>query len=291
MKIKKLLFVTKFEDIGFDTLQKLLALRESGLEHIVFLYVIERDKVALHRGAGYLKTEEVKLKEKANIRFIDWAENLFEQGMEVGVYIVVGSLVHQIVTSVKKEEADLIVIGHQKKGKLKYFYPKGDELTELIHRSPVPVLICKYFSESEKSEIKLFDRVLLSINWSPSSLNAVEYLKDIKEVIQHLDVIQVISEKDLKSDSAMDVQKTRKESRKKLDELCEVFGDYNIEARSHVYVGDPIEEIEKAARECQSSIIIAGISNEDSWADIFKRSISATLAEKSIVPILLVPGK
>ena len=42
---------------------------------------------------GYRKDEEIRLREAANIRFIDWSENLFEQGLEVGVYIVVGTLV------------------------------------------------------------------------------------------------------------------------------------------------------------------------------------------------------
>ena len=92
MEIKKLLFVTKFDELRFDALQSLLDLRNAALNHVVFLNVIEREKVAMRRGKGYGKEEELRLKEKANIRFIDWAENLFEQGMEVGVYIVVGSL-------------------------------------------------------------------------------------------------------------------------------------------------------------------------------------------------------
>jgi len=54
MDIKKLLFVTKFEELGFDALQSLLSLRKASLNHVVFVNVIERDRVAMHRGAGYL---------------------------------------------------------------------------------------------------------------------------------------------------------------------------------------------------------------------------------------------
>ena len=81
MKIKKLLFVTKFEELGFDALQALLILRQAGLEHVVFVNIIERERVAMRRGTGYSKEAEIRLRETANIRFIDWAENLFEQGM------------------------------------------------------------------------------------------------------------------------------------------------------------------------------------------------------------------
>ena len=91
--IRKMLFATKFKELTFEALESLLDLRAVGLDHVVFLYVVERDKVAMHRGIGYQKSEEVKLKEVAHIHFIDWAEYLFEQGMEVGVHIVVGTLV------------------------------------------------------------------------------------------------------------------------------------------------------------------------------------------------------
>ncbi len=50
MKIKKLLFVTKFEDLCYDALKSLLVLGQADLEHVVFLNVIERDKVAMRRG-------------------------------------------------------------------------------------------------------------------------------------------------------------------------------------------------------------------------------------------------
>jgi len=84
MKIEKLLFVTKFEELGFDAVRSLLSLTKADLNHVVFINVIERDRFAMSR-VGYRKDEEIRLREAANIRFIDWSENLFEQGLEVGV--------------------------------------------------------------------------------------------------------------------------------------------------------------------------------------------------------------
>ena len=122
MEIKKLLFVTKFEELGFDALRSMLNLRKAALEHVVFVNVIERDRIAMRRGTGYQKEEEIRLRETANIRFIDWAETLFEQGMEVGVYIVVGSMVSEVIKAAQKEEAGLIVIGRSHKGVLEQLY-------------------------------------------------------------------------------------------------------------------------------------------------------------------------
>ena len=84
MKIKKLMFVTKFEDLGYDAIQSLLSLRKASLEHIVFMNVIEREKVSMQRGVGYKKEEAVRMKEAANIRFIDWAERLSSRAWKWG---------------------------------------------------------------------------------------------------------------------------------------------------------------------------------------------------------------
>ena len=68
MEIRRLLFVTKFEELGFDAVQSLLSLTAAELNHVVFINVIERDRFAMSR-VGYRKDEEIRLRETANIRF------------------------------------------------------------------------------------------------------------------------------------------------------------------------------------------------------------------------------
>ncbi len=288
MKIKKLLFVTKFEQLWFDAVQSLLDLRQVGLDHVVFLNVIEREKVALHRGTGYRKTEEVKLREMANIRFIDWAEQLFELGMEVGAYITVGGLVQQVITACEKEEVDLIVIGRPRQGKLEQIY-SGPDVTEIIRRSRTPVLVYKYLNQETKQAERPFERPLLAVDWSPASQRAVLFLKALKGILSEVHVMHVIEEKDLKAPSGMTVQKARKETRSRIQEVCEAFENDGIHAIPHVYAGKPVDEIEKAARECQATLIAMGSSARGAWKERFIGSIPAALAVKSIFPLLLVP--
>jgi nucleotide-binding universal stress UspA family protein len=288
MDIKKLLFVTKFEELGFDALQSLLSLRKASLNHVVFVNVIERDRVAMHRGAGYLKEQEIRLRETANIRFIDWAEDLFEQGMEVGVYIVVGSLVSEVIKAAQKEETDLIVIGRSQKGVLEHLY-SGSDITELLRRAEIPVLVYKQLSETSIAIEKPFERPLLAIDWSPASLSAVGYLKILKDVIQELDIIHVVSQKKLKGTSAMGIQAIRKDTRKKLEEICDVFESEGVKADAHVYIGEADEEIEKAAREHQASMIVLGSSGKTAWVERWLGSTPQSIAEKSIYPTLLIP--
>ncbi len=288
MEIKKLLFVTKFEELGFDALRSLLSLRKSALEHVVFVNVIERDRVAMRRGKGYQKDEEVRLREAANIRFIDWAETLFEQGMEVGCYIVVGGLVAEVIKATQKEDADLIVIGRSHKGVLEHLY-SGSDVTELLRRAWTPVLVYKHLSETAISVDEPFERPLLAIDWSPGSLRAVEYIKGLKDTVQEVHLVHVADEDRLKGTSAMAIQKTRKQARNKLEEICEEFEVAGIEARAHVYVGDPDEEIEKAAKDCQATLIALGSSAKAAWVEKFLGSTPRKIAEESIYPTLLIP--
>jgi nucleotide-binding universal stress UspA family protein len=288
MEIKKLLFVTKFEELGFDAVQSLLNLRKAALDHIVFVNVIERDEVAMHRGTGYQKDEEIRLRETANIRFIDWAEGLYEQGIEVGVYIVVGGLVAEVIKAAQKEEADLIVIGRSHKSMLEQFCSRS-EITELIRRTPIPVLVYKPIPENVVVLKKPFERPLLATDWSATSLRAVEYLKGLKDITQKIDVVHVASKKELTGSTTMEVQETRKEKRHKLEEVCDILEAAGIEARSHVYIGDTVQEIEKAARECQSTMVVLGSSGKAAWAEKWVGSIPRAVAEKSIYTTLLIP--
>jgi nucleotide-binding universal stress UspA family protein len=290
MKIKKLLFATRLEELWFDALQSLMDLRKADLNHVVFLNVIERDKVAMRRGTGYQKGEEVKLREMTNVRFIDWAETLFEQGMEVGAYIVVGNLVQQIITAVKKEEVDLIVMGHHKKSKLERLI-SGSNISELLQRTSSPILVYKYIIDAGDKIRAPFENPVLATDWSSASERAVEYLLELKSVIKTLRIIHVAGDKQLDGLSSMEVQKFRKENRKKLDKLCETFETKGINAEPHFYIGDAIDEIEKAARELKASMIVMGATGVGTIRERWLGSVPVALAEKSTFPTLIVPSE
>ena len=288
MIVRKMLFVTKFEELGFGALQSLLPLTKSGLEHVIFMNVIERDRVAMQRGLGYKKSEERKLREQANIRFIDWAEHLFEQGMEVGVYIVVGHMVPQVITAAEKEEADLIVIGRRHLKMLELFY-SGSDITELLRRAERPVLVYKHLADTGSVLERPFEKPLLAVDWSPASMRAVDFLKNLTGVIKKINVVHVASPKELKGSSNMDIQQLRKDKRAKLDEICEIFEKHGIEARPHVYIGDTTKEIEKAAKDRKSTLVVLGSSGKSTWVERWIGSTPRDIAEKSPYPTLIIP--
>ncbi|MGD9227845.1 MAG: universal stress protein, partial [Desulfobacterales bacterium] len=201
---------------------------------------------------------------------------------------VVGGLVPEVIKATQKEDADLIVIGRSHKGVLEHLY-SGSDVIELLRRAWIPVLVYKHLSETAISVEEPFDRPLLAIDWSPSSLRAVEYIKALKDVVEEINLVHVVSEEDLNGASATAIPKTRKQARNKLEKICEGFEAAGIKARKHVYVGDPDEEIENAAKDCQTTLIVLGSSTKSAWVEKWLGSTPQKIAEESIYPALIVP--
>jgi len=260
MKIKKLLFVTDFEQLWFDALQSLMDLRKAGLEHVIFLHVIKREKVAFVPYGGYLKGEEAKLREMANIRFIDWAEGLFEAGMECGAYILVGNPVPKVLSVANEEKADLIVTGAH----------KSTETIEILRRTSIPVLVHKY--DIKKHE-RPFERPILVT----------------KDILKNVVVVHVIPEKSIKGLNRTEIQKIERENKKRLEEVCDVLSTEGISSECHLYIGEVVEQIKNAISEHNVSMVVAGTTGKGAWRARWLGSVSHELVQDLELPILLVP--
>jgi nucleotide-binding universal stress UspA family protein len=289
MKINTMLFVSEFEELWFDALQSLMGLRKAGLNHVVFLHVIPRERVAMRRGIGYLKQEERKLREIADIRFIDWAETLFEEGMEVGAHIAIGNVVPKILSVAEIEKVDLIVTARMKRGKFEELF-LGSETTDLLRRTEKPILIYNYQSQSGKVGEDPFERLLLALDWSVSSERALDYILAMKGAVKRVEIIHVLSEKKVGKLSKMETHKLERENKKRLDEVCDIFEKERFDARPHLYIGNTEEQIERGATEHKATMIVLGTKQTSIWKEKWSGSVSHVLAEKSELPILVVPA-
>ncbi len=288
MNLKKMLFVTNFDKLWFDALESLMDLRKSGLNHVVFLHVIEKDKIAMHRGKGYLKEEEVGLKQMADVRFIDWAESIFEKGMECGAYVVVGNYIPKILSTVEAEKANLIVIEAHERTKVEKLYVDSTVL-ELLRRTKTPVLVHKYMLPSGKTNEKPFEVPLFATDWSSPCERALEQIIDIKNSVKKVVVVHVVSEDSMKGKSKNDLQVLQKENKKRLEDVRITFEDEGIETETHLYMGEVVPLIENAAREHGATMIITGSTGKGAWRERWLGSISQQLAESSELPTLLIP--
>jgi len=288
MKFKKMLFVTDFDELWFDALESLMGLRKAGLNHVVFLHVINREDVAMHRGAGYLKEEDVRLKQMADVRFIDWAESVFEKGMECGAYVVVGNPIPKILSTAETEGVDFIVTEAHKRTKLEKLFASSTTM-ELLRRSKIPVLVHKYMLPSGRVNNKPFDTPLLVTDWSSPCERALEQLIDIKKAVKNIVTVHVIGDDVIKGKSKDDLMKIQKENKKRLEDICKTFEDEGVEADSHLCMGDVASQIENAAREYNATMIVMGSTGKGAWRARWLGSVSQEITETSEFPTLLIP--
>lgn len=295
MKLKKILFPTKFRELAFNSLESLLELKKVGLEEIVLTYIIPREEVGFVPYGGYMKDEEERLREQAQIRFSDWQDAISAKGVESKVVIEVGKPIANILRISKRENVDLIVAGRKKRTTLEKVYI-GSATLELIRRSTVPVLVSKYMVQFEwqgemitKVNDHIFKSPLLATDWSDPSEKGLKMLSSLKGLADKVLVGHVIGVKISKGRTKAELDRIEKESKERLDDYCKRLSDERMNAEPHLFSGRSAPEIMRMAREHKASMIVMGTTGKDRLKAFWLGSVSHRVAETSELPVLLVP--
>ncbi len=295
MKLKKILFPTKFRELAFNSLESLLELKRVGLEEIILVYIIPREEVGFVPYGGYMKDEEERLREQAQIRFSDWQDAISAKGIESKVVIEVGKPIANILRISKRENVDLIVAGRKKRTTMEKVYI-GSATLELIRRSTVPVLVSKYMVQFEwqgemitKVNDHIFKSPLLATDWSDPSEKGLKMLSSLKGLADRVLVGHVIGVKISKGRSKAELDRIEKESKERLDNYCKRLSDERMNAESHLFSGRSAPEIMRMAREHKASMIVMGTTGKDRLKAFWLGSVSHRVAETSELPVLLVP--
>ncbi len=295
MAIKKILFPTKFQELAFNALNSLLELQAVGLEEIVLAHVIDREEVGFVPYGGYLKEEEIRMREEARIRFEDWQKTLAGNGISSKIRIEVGNPIPEVMRIAEEEGVDLIVAGRKNRTYLEKAYI-GSHTLELMRRSRIPVLICKYMVRYERlgEEVtqvndRPFRRPLLATDWSENSRKALAVTAWFKGLAEKILVGHVVEAKICKGCDASEVKRLEDESNRRLADYCRELAQLGLEAEAHLYSGQSVPAIITLAREQKASMIIMGTTGKDRFQEFWFGSVSHRVAEFSELPVLLVP--
>ncbi|MBW2645676.1 MAG: universal stress protein [Deltaproteobacteria bacterium] len=295
MKFKKILFPTRFRELAFNSLESVLELKKAGLEEIVLTYIIPREEVAFVPYGGYMKDEEERLREQAQIRFEDWQEAISKKGIKSKIRIEVGAPIAKILRISAEEKVDLIVAGRKKRTTLEKVYV-GSHTLELMRRSTVPILISKYMVQFEwEGELitrvndRIFTNPLLATDWSDPSKKALKAVSALKGAVDKAMVTHIVGVKIGKGLDKSEVKRVEKESKERLGNYCDELKKDGIKAESHMFSGRTAPEIMRMAREHKASMIVMGTTGKDRFKEFWLGSASHRVAEMSEVPVLLVP--
>ncbi len=296
MVIKKILFPTKFRELAYESLEALFPLKNAGLDEVVLCHVISRDDVGFVPFGGYLKDEEHKLREEAEIRFEDWQKSLEERGIGSKVIVSVGDPVHEILKTAEKERIDLLVVGRKRRVEIVSSFI-GSHTHSVLTRSKYPTFVSKYMVEFDWEDATLtkvnklpFETPFFAADWTDRSKRAIELLISLKDVINKVMVFYNIDEKTVEKLNDAEMASFQDEINGKLDDYCSQLRVGGVEAETHVGAGGMLDEILRVSRERKASMIVIGNTSEDRFlSNILDRSLSYQVTKESELPVLLVP--
>ncbi len=202
---------------------------------------------------------------------IGWSKDLPEWNVPLKTKALEHFSYRDIVAAAETEHVSLVVVDLDKGSHL-------STLKRLATEAPFPVLVL----DREKSSSDLLDHVIFANDWSLASEKAMDLILSMRDLIHEMEIVHVISEK-------LTVKDMR-ELKEKLERSRKICLDGGIDAESHVYAGEVIEEIFTASEDYRGSIIIVGV---DSRGTLFKRmsrkSRVAALIKGAELPVLFVP--
>lgn len=296
MAIERILFPSRFRELAYESLETLLPLKNVGLKEVVFCHVISRDAVGFVPFGGYLKEEEIKLREEAVIRFADWQKSLSERGIDSRVIVHVGDTVHEILKIAEEEKVDLLVIGRKKRvdGASSFI---GSFAHKIITRSKFPTLVSKYMVQYNDQDATLtkinkapFEMPMYAADWTERSGPALDFITLLKGVVRKVFLFYNIDEKTLEKSSEEEVASLRSNISGKLEEYVQRLAAGGIEAEPHIGAGGMLDEMIRISRERKASMIIIGNTSKDRLlSNILDRSLSYQVTKMSELPTLLIP--
>ncbi|MEC4676730.1 MAG: universal stress protein, partial [Nitrospirota bacterium] len=244
---------------------------------------------------GYLKGEEERLREEARIRFEDWQKSLSEHGVNSRIIIEVGDPVPGILSIAELEAVDLIVVNRKKRAAFDMSL-LGSQTLKIITRSKIPVLVNKYIVEFEREgrivtriNGDIFKKPLFASDCSGFSGKALDLLLLLDGLIEKAYVSNVIDSKLSKSYDRYALDTIENDRKQKLAEYCDRLKSAGIDAEQHLGAGEIAAEIIRLSRQVGASIIVMRTTGKNRLAELFEGSHSHKVAEKSELPIILVP--
>lgn len=279
--VQKVLFSTDFRELSFVVAQQLRSLAKAGMKEIVFVYVIDRDDVSFDLARGFDEDLADKLTAEAETRFADWEKRLAEDGIKARHRIELGNPPVEIRRAAKDEDVDLIVIGREAEKGFDRIYLDGVAM-DVLRDSRYPVYVAKPRRDDPSSDDRdhnPFQRVLLATDFSEASRCAQAFVKGLGAVIDEVDVLNVMSDRD---PDPSDEQAA-------LDAIAADLAGVG-EVRTKCRRGRPTQEILRVREAEDSTIVVMGTTGKHGIAEVFLGSCSHRVAETAPVPVVLVPG-
>lgn len=280
MVIERLLLATDFSQPAMHLLDCLPEFGALGLKEVVLLHVIDRQNPA--READYI---EITARETLD----GLKAKCDSMGLHCRPIVALGIPSAEIVAAVSRENVQMILISPHSKGKIKEFL-LGSTTAEVLRLSPVPVLINKAYPldplTGQEQCFRLFQRVLIPLDFSPHSLAMLGEMQDLAALMQEVILLNVV-EGDFDTEELIRTVENRQiliTARKiHLDRL-------GLKVRTMVHQGPAGADILAVAEKEDVTLIIMATRGEGMVKEFLLGSTANEVTRQSKRPVLIFPG-
>ncbi|MCC6139679.1 MAG: universal stress protein [Nitrospira sp.] len=220
------------------------------------------------------------------------------RGISLQTRIATGIPCEEILAAVEAEDSELVVVGTKGKSGLAHVL-LGSTAERVIRTVPCPVLTVRADTdEASPGKTGLcegigLDRILVPVDFSDCSLEAVEYAARIAQRYRaSLTLLHVREPVSYGLDFTLLPSGKQEEMREhmmvRLGEMTRALAEVNIQAGSQMRGGTPVESILDSARTIPADLIVMGTHGRQGLSHALSGSVAEAVLRQSRCPVLTV---
>jgi nucleotide-binding universal stress UspA family protein len=212
-------------------------------------------------------------------------------GLNVRTVVTQGDAQEKILSSIREQDADLVVLGIHSRGLLDRLFLGSVTIGVLRHIIDVPVL-----TVSQPTRPLRFERILFATDLTEGSLSQMQSVLDIAQAgrstvtLFHAVDIGLLQESALPM-GAYVTPDYMEQARSGLNELVAIAAQDNVSTETVLVEGMPAESILKVAEEKHAGLIVLSTAHKGRLERALLGSTSERVIRESEIPILSIPKR
>jgi nucleotide-binding universal stress UspA family protein len=274
----KVLLATDFSKNAEKLTDSLVKLKSLGIKNVLILQVLESD---------FGSPEAIKYAKKADKNLLEESRRKAEErGMNASIAVKEGKPYKKIIETAEKENCQLILLASHGGGVIKEIL-LGSNTRNIIRKSKVPVFIEKF--KDKKITVDSIQHILLPLDFSESTTQVLEMIKKMSIPSEKIILTSIIES----SKNLQELNDRKEQVRRDLNDIQDKLAANNIKSSYDIEVrhGDPAQNIIEIAEEKDSDLIVISTKGKGNIKELLIGSTAEKVAEKSPIPVLLVPVK
>jgi nucleotide-binding universal stress UspA family protein len=261
-----------------------------GIQEVVLLHVVDATNPSK---LGWTTEPYI---ENARLLMAEKKEALEHLGFKVRIrvdmivnVITQGTVSHAILEAAEIHNVSLIIMGARGINPIQELL-LGSVSSTVLRQTKTNVLVMHFNPEQDDADAacvtspqKLFSRILVPTDFSPSARDALSFIKTIplvKEVI----LLHVVN----RAESQPEIEAAIQEAQTRLADMKKDLIGSDIAVKHHVRVGDPTEMTLSVAKEDNVSLIAMSAYGTDRFGEMLVGSTTFTVVRRTRKPVLVI---